>query len=148
MEDIVCKHSWMNFQDNFYLNYNVIDYPKNMYFTANLLSEFLKKYNTLYKKFPYAEKFDISTLSGIDWKTAIITFNKHYRIIIAPEPIKKLINLYKRLDYKKAKNEIFGGFTIPYIQIKSYAIIVLLMIVILFIKICIYFDLFYRFQYF
>lgn len=148
MKSILYKEPWMDFLDNYYLSYNVIDYPKNIYFTANLLFEYLEKNNNLYQKYPYAEKFDVSTLNNIDWKSAIITFDKHFKLIVAPEPLKQLVNLNKRLNYKKAKKELFGGFEIPFIQIKSFAIIIFIMIIILFIKICIYFDLFYRFQYF
>lgn len=139
---------WLDYSDNFYLNYNIIDYPKNIYFTANVVSEYLKKNNTLFKKYPYAQKFDISTLNNIDWKNTIITFDKHFKIIKAPEPLKQLINLNKRLDYEKADDEIFGAFKIPFIQIKSFGVLILIMTIVLFIKMCIYFDLLYRFRYF
>lgn len=147
MENILFKEPWMDFLDNYYLNYNVIEYPKNIYFTANVLFEYLEKNSNLYQKYPYAEKFDISTLNTIDWKSAVITMDKHGKLIIAPEPLKQLVNLNKRLNYKKARKEIFGGFLIPFIQIKSFALIIFIMIIILFIKVCIYFDLFYRFQF-
>lgn len=148
MDDILYKNSWMNYLDDFYLQFHVIKYPKNMYFAANILSDYLTKNKTVYKEYPYAEKFDISTLNAIDWKNTTITFDKNSKIIVAPEPLKQLINLKKRLDFKTAESVIFSGFQIPFIQIKAFGIVVLIMVIILFIKICIYFDLIYRFQYF
>lgn len=148
MQNILYKNSWINYLDKFHLSYNMIDYPKNMYFAANIIDQYLKSNNTLYNHFPYAEKFDVSTFKNIDWKNAIITFDKYSKIIIAPEPVKKLINLIKRLDSKEAENNIFKAFIIPIINIKSFAFIVICMIIIIFIKLFIYFDLFYRFKYF
>lgn len=147
MEDILYKNYWMDYYDNFHLEFNIIDYPKNIYFTANVLSEYLKNNADIYRKYPYAEKFNISTLNNIDWQNSVITFDKHGKIILAPEPVKQLINLNKRINYQTAEKEIFGGFTIPFIQIKYYSIVVVITIIICFIKGCIYFDLVYRFQF-
>lgn len=147
MEEVLYKNSWINYFDNFYLNYNIVEYPKNRIFVANILSEYFKKNESVYKKYSYAKKFDVSTLNNIDWKTANIIFDKNLKIIIAPEPLKKIINLMKTLDYEKAENKIFGGFKIPFISINSYGIIVFIMIIVFFIKICFYFDLFYRFTF-
>lgn len=147
MENVLYTNPWLDYFNDFYLSYNIIEYPKNVYFVANILSEHLKNNDTLYKEYQYAEKFDISLLNTIDWNTTIITFDKHAKIILAPEPIKKLINLSKRLDSEKAEDLIFGAFKVPVFNIKSFVIIIYIMIAVLFIKMCIYFDLFYRFKY-
>lgn len=148
MNKVLYGKPWMNFFDSFHLEYNIISYPKNMYFVANVLMEYFKQTQDLYKTYPYAEKFDISTLNEIEWDKVVITFDKHLKLLIAPESLKKLINLMKRLDSVKAKQEIFSGFEIPYLQIESFSFIVFVMIVCLLVKICLYFDLFYRIQFF
>lgn len=147
MEDILYSNSWMDYHDNFHLEFNIIDFPKNVYFTANVLSEYLKKNADTYRKYPYAEKFNISTLNNVEWQNSVITFNKHGKIILAPEPVIQLINLSKRINYQRAEREIFGGFTIPFIEIKFYSIVVVITIIICIIKCCIYFDLVYRFKF-
>lgn len=107
MEKILLKKPWIPYADNFVTNYIVLNYPKNIIYVSQLLSNHLEFVKKLYKKLPYAEKFNPFLLQAVDWKTSPLTFNADGHLLIAPEPIKKLVNLNKRLHYKKAYSFIF-----------------------------------------
>lgn len=114
MEKVVLhREPWIYYFDEFSRDKNVLSYPKNLIFTAQFLTEHLKYASEhIYPKhlFPFAEKFNLFPLNEIDWKTNIIVFDKHSNILLAPEPVKDLVNLDRRLRYAEARDAIFGGF--------------------------------------
>lgn len=128
MENILLKEPWIPYVDNFIQSQIVLTYPKNMIFTSQILTNHLKNTQDIYKKFPYAEKFNINLLSTVDWNNTTLTFDKDLNLILAPEPVKKLINLNKRLNYKKAYSYIF----FPFQFIGSFALIVSIFVIIYF----------------
>ena len=88
-------------------------YPENLIFTAQYVVEhlnFVQKhiYNDRY---PNAEKFNLDVLNDIDWKKTIVAFDRdHNNVVAAPDAVKNLINLDRRLRFEQARNRIFGGF--------------------------------------
>lgn len=107
METFLYKEPWIPYVDHFFQSSLILEYPKNIIFTAQILTNHLKNAQKIYDKFPYAEKFDISSLNAIDWKNTTLSIGKDSELIVAPEPIRLLINLDKRLDYEKAKEFLF-----------------------------------------
>lgn len=130
METFLYKSPWVPYMDKFYQDFLVLDYPKNMIFTAQILKSFLEKAKKIYEKYPHAETFDISTLDNIDWKNTVISINKFSEFIIAPEPLKQLINLDKRLHVKTARKHLFP----PFAFITNYSLVVFFILVAFFVR--------------
>lgn len=120
METFLYQSPWVPYMDNFYQDFLILDYPKNMIFTAQILKSFLENSKKIYDKYPYAEKFDISKFDSIDWQKIVISIDKYSEFIVAPEPLREIINLSKRLDYKKAREHLF-----PFSFITNYSFIVI-----------------------
>lgn len=135
------KQPWINYFDSFFQSSLILEYPKNMIFTAQILTHHLK--NNIYDTFPYAEKFDLSSLNTIDWKNTVVTISKD--LVIAPEPLKQLINLEKRLNYEKAKDFLFHSFQLPIIN--SFYIVVLVIFAFSFLYLFRQYNLLGQFRY-
>jgi len=130
METFLHKSPWVSYMDNFYQDYLILEYPKNIIFTAQILKSFLENAKKIYDKYPYAEKFDISTLDSIDWNKTVISINKYSEFIVAPEPLKQLINLNKRLNFKKAREYLFPSFSF----ITNYSFVVIFIFLAFFVR--------------
>lgn len=142
MDTFLYKQPWVPYMDNCFQSFLVLDYPKNMIFTAQILTHVLKKTKKINDAFPYVEKFDISTLNTIDWKNTIITVNKHAEFLVAPLPVAHLMNLSKRLDYEKARKLLF-----PPLLVYRYSIVVILMIIVYSVYLFRRYNLWYQLRY-
>lgn len=127
METYLYSKPWVSYVDYFFQSQLILKYPKNMIFVAQVLTDHLKKAKKLYEKYPYAEKFDISSLDTIDWQNTVLSINKHLEWVVAPEPVRKLMNLDKRLDFEKAHNFLFRSLQFP--LIRSFYLITIITII-------------------
>lgn len=143
METFLYKQPWVPYLDNFFQSYLVLEYPKNMIFTAQVLTRYLKEGKKIYDTHPYAQKFDVSSLGGIDWKNTVMTIDEHSEFRVAPEPVRELINLGRRLDYEKAERFLFPSFSF----IRRYGFVVLLMIVVYAAHVFHRYDFLHHFRY-
>lgn len=143
METFLCKQPWVPYLDNFFQSYLVLKYPKNIIFTAQVLAHFLKGAQKIYDTYPHAQKFDVSSLDSVDWKNTVVTIDKHSEFLVAPEPLQELVNLDKRLNYKKAERILFPSFSFIY----RYGFVVLVMLVAYAIQLFRKYDLLYHFRY-
>lgn len=101
---------WIPYNDTLFHSRLVLTYPKNLIFTTQLLSRVQSL--PVYKDYPDAEQFSIQSLQTIDWKNSLIVLNRDSHVVMAPEPVLKLIQLDRRLNYQEAANTIFGPFQI------------------------------------
>lgn len=107
---ILYSEPWIPYNDTLFHSRLVLTYPKNLIFTAQLLSRVQSL--PVYKDYPDAEKFSIQSLQTVDWKKSIIVLNRDSQVTMAPEPVLKLIQLDRRLHYQEAAKTIFGPFQI------------------------------------
>lgn len=105
---VLHRDSWIPYNDTFYHSRLVLTYPKNVIFTMQLLSKVQSL--PVYNQFPSAERFDASLFQNVDWQQVIIVFDQEHRVVLAPEPVLKLIQLDRRLNYKEASHVLFGPF--------------------------------------
>lgn len=145
MDTFLYKEPWVPYVDHFFQSSLVLNYPKNMIFTAQILTNHLKNAKKVYDTYPYAEKFDISSLNTIDWKNTTLVIDKDSELIIAPEPLRLLINLDKRLNHKKAKDFLFCTFQIPLLH--SFLSVVFIIFGIYFLYLFQRYNLIGQFQY-
>ncbi|GFW97225.1 uncharacterized protein TNCV_4784391 [Trichonephila clavipes] len=108
LETILYSDPWIPYNDTFFHSRLVLSYPKNMIFTAQLLSHVMSL--PVYQKYPYAEPFQVQSLQNVDWEQTLIVFNHDSQVVLAPEPVLQLIQLDRRLEFQKAKEIIFGPF--------------------------------------
>lgn len=110
MESVILHDEpWISYFDNG--TKRTLSYPKNVVFVAQFLTRHLKDaardvYNAGY---PDAEKFNLQSLNEVNWQNSILIFDRYFNLIVAPEPLKRLANLDRRLRYKRAHDHIFGG---------------------------------------
>lgn len=108
MEKVLYESPWIPYTDHFIRSNFVLSWPKNVVFIAQFLDRHLS--NPVYQKYPFAEKFDISLLDTIDWTDTHIVLDKYLNVVIAPEPVKRLVNLDKRLRHQDAARVVFNSF--------------------------------------
>lgn len=114
MEALLYNHPWITYNNHFYKGRILLEYPKNIIFVAQFLKTHLDHHHHsttgVYRKYPFAERFDVASFNRIDWQESVLVFDRDARLLVAPEPVQKLVNLDKRLRYKEAEDYIFGGF--------------------------------------
>lgn len=110
LNSILYTDSWIPYNDTLFHSRLVLNYPKNLIFTTQLLSRVQSL--SVYQDYPDAERFAIQSLQSIDWEKSLIVFNRDSHVVMAPEPVLKLIQLDRRLNYREAADTIFGPFQI------------------------------------
>lgn len=108
LETILIKEPWVPYNDSFLHSRLVLTYPKNQIFVTQLLHRVMSL--DIYQTYPSTQLFDIDTLQNVNFKDEIITLDRDFHVIMAPEPVLDLIQLDRRLHYKVAQNIIFGPF--------------------------------------
>lgn len=108
VNQVLFQSPWIPYNDKFLKSRITLTYPENVIFTAQFLKHVME--SDVYKRYPLAEKMDFSIFQEIDWNNALIVFNSELQLILAPDPVHRLIRLDRRLQYKKAVNVIFGSF--------------------------------------
>lgn len=108
LETILMKEPWVPYNDSFLHSRLVLTYPKNQIFVTQLLHRIMSL--PVYKAYPSAQLFDIDELNKISFQDEIITLDRDFHVVIAPEPVLELIQLDRRLHYKEAQKTIFGPF--------------------------------------
>lgn len=123
---------WISYHDQFVRDKIILTYPKNLIFTMQLLIEHLNyTVEHIYSQFPHAEKFNVTSLNNVSWEKDIIVFDNDNNLLIAPEPVKQLVNLDKRLKYQEARDEIFGPFRfIPFIEVYKFRYVVIMFLIV------------------
>jgi hypothetical protein len=106
--EMLVDRPWIPYLRTFFRDSLVLEYPQNVVFVAQLLHERLSETRSIYEEYPRAEQFDLTELNGIEWEKEPIVFDSDFRMIKAPEPVRKLENLYRRLKYADAKAFVFG----------------------------------------
>lgn len=101
---------WIPYNDTFYHSRMILTYPKNVIFTAQLLSHVQSL--PIYDRFPNAERFNANLLQDVNWQEAMIVFDHDSRVVIAPDPVMELIQLDRRLQHREAAEAIFSPFQI------------------------------------
>ena len=119
LKQILFQSPWIPYNDRFLQSRITLTYPENVIFAAQFLKHVME--SDVYKKYPHAEKFDVSAFQRVDWKNAIIVFDNELHLILAPDPIHQLVRLDRRLQYKQAVSEIFGSFRfLPFLESFRY----------------------------
>lgn len=119
---LLVTRPWVPYTTQFMRDTVVLEYPESVIFAAQLLSERLHELkNDIYSKYPYAEQPDLTWFKTETWEKARFVFNTNFRMIEAPEAIKNLENLYRRLRFDRAKRIVTG--VLPFqISLNIYAI--------------------------
>lgn len=113
LEAILYTNPWITYNDTMFHSRVVLNYPKNMIFTAQLLSHVLSL--PVYKHYPYAERFEAHSLNDVEWQHSLIILDHASRVVLAPDPVLELIQLERRLQYQQAVKNIFHPFkTLPF----------------------------------
>lgn len=110
LDNVLYVDSWIPYNDTLLESRLVLTYPKNQIFTLQLLTRVLE--SDVYNRYPLAEKFQIENLQDIDWKQNLIVVDRDSNLVVAPEPVKDLVWLDRRLHYREAAKNIFGPFHI------------------------------------
>ena len=119
LEKILFDSSWIPYNNHFSQSRIILAYPENVVFTA----QFIKHVSSLdvYKHYPYAEKINLSDFKLIPWKETIIAFDRDLQLIFAPDPVRQLIRLERRLQYKEATGKLFTPFRFfPFFEVFRY----------------------------
>lgn len=110
VESVLYDSPWIDYNDTLLRSRLVLTWPKNMIFTAQLLD--CVSSLDVYNNYPYAERMDATTLQNVDWENSLIVIDSESQIVLAPEPVRRLVQLDGRLRFTKAANQIFGPFRI------------------------------------
>ncbi|GFT14690.1 uncharacterized protein NPIL_137071 [Nephila pilipes] len=108
VDTILYTAPWVPYNDSLFHSRLVLSYPKNMIFTAQLLSHVLSL--PVYQNYPFAERFPIQSLQNVNWEQTLIVLNPDSQVVMAPEPVLALIQLDRRLQFQEAQQIIFGPF--------------------------------------
>lgn len=115
LKKILFQSPWIPYNDKFLQSRITLTYPENVIFTAQFLKHVME--SDVYKKHPQAEKMDCSSFGQVDWENAIIVFDNELHLILAPDPVHRLVRLDRRLQYKEAVGAIFGSFRfLPFLE--------------------------------
>ncbi|GBN13124.1 hypothetical protein AVEN_257703-1 [Araneus ventricosus] len=115
LEAILYKNPWITYNDTIFHSRVVLTFPKNMIFAAQFLSHVLSL--PVYRRYPYAERFDVYLLQNVDWKHTLIVLDHASRVLLALDPVLQLIQLERRLQYQQAANIFlvhFKYYLLPY----------------------------------
>lgn len=115
LEQILYDRPWISYNDTFVRSRIVLEYPKNLVFTLQFLTEHLG--NEAYTRYPDVERFDVLSLQEVDWEEALIVLDRDHHVVVAPDPVKKLIGLDRRMRYRKAADHVFGPFLLFPLQL-------------------------------
>jgi hypothetical protein len=124
--EMLVDRPWIPYLRTFFRDSLVLEHPRNVVFVAQLLHERLSEARSIYEEYPRAEQFDLTELNGIEWEKEPIVFDSDFRMIEAPEPVRKLENLHRRLNYADAKAFVFGASPARYLFDLKLSTIVLL----------------------
>lgn len=108
LEHILFRSPWVPYNNQFIQSRITLTYPENVIFTAQFLKH-LSQLN-VYKDYPYAERFDYYGFEQIDWKRALIIFDRDLRLVFAPDLVYQLVQLDRRLHFREAAAAIFSPF--------------------------------------
>lgn len=108
MEEVLFQSPWAPYNDQLFHSRIALTYPRNLIFTVQFVHNIMT--SDIYRKYPEAEKINLSSLQDIDWQQSIIVFNSDLKLLLAPDPVHQLIQLQRRLDYRTAADQIFGPF--------------------------------------
>lgn len=116
LEQILFHSPWVPYNDKFIQSRITLTYPENVIFAAQCLKHVT--HLQVYKKFPYAEKIDISEFAKVDWTKAIVVFDKDLQLLFAPDPVYKLVRLERRLGYREGFDAVFAPFRfLPFFKV-------------------------------
>lgn len=128
LEHILFQFPWISYNDNFLKSRIILTYPKNVIFTAQFLKHVME--SDVYKKYPHAEKMDVTTFQDVDWINTVVIFNNNLDLILAPDPVHRLVRLSRRLQYKDAVTAIFGPFRLfPVLELFRFQVLGILLII-------------------
>lgn len=108
LDAVLHTSPWVPYNDTLFQSRFVLTYPKNVIFTAQLLSHVQS--SDVYDRYPYAETFDVTLFQHVDWQQSLIVIDRHSNVILAPEAVNQLIRLDRRLRYETAAQHIFDPF--------------------------------------
>lgn len=108
LEQVLFHSPWIPYNNKFIHSRITLTYPENVIFTAQLL----KHVGTLdvYKKYPHAEKINVSEFAAVDWTKAIVVIDRDLQLVYAPDPVHRLVRLDRKLHYREASATVFGPF--------------------------------------
>lgn len=108
VEDILFHSPWIPYNSKFLRSRISLSYPENVVFTAQFLKHLSQ--SDVYKHHRYAEKPKTWDLQHVDWTKAVIAFDKDLQLRVAPDPVRELVQLERRLNYPRAAAVIFNPF--------------------------------------
>lgn len=122
VRDILHIDPWIEYKNTFVRSKIVLQYPKNLIFTLQLLKRHAN--NPIFDRYPLAERFDTGALLLVDWHRTIIAFDTDDNVSVAPDAVKALINLERRLRPEEAARAIFDPFRFFPVHVFRYCWIV------------------------
>lgn len=118
IDTVLHEFPWIEYNDTLNRSRLVLLWPRNAIFTSQLLSQVCSL--DVYDRHPHAERFNARALQGVDWEKTIIVIDSQSRLVLAPEPVRDLVQLDRRLRYTEAADRIFGPFRVlPLLQVFS-----------------------------
>ena len=138
-KDILLDKPWIDYLNSAQIEDEtfILSFPENVVFMAQYVVDHLDfAHKHIYNdRYPNAEKFNLDVLNDIDWKKTVITFDRDYNVIVAPDGVKNFINLDRRLRYERARKRIFGMFRFtPFLEtFKLYWIVSIYVLMLIFL---------------
>lgn len=127
-EVLLFQKPWIKYNIQFVKDSIQLIYPDCLIFSAHLVQEHLIHLTEIYKKYPYALKYDINKLNTVNWKTVKLTFDSSFKLIDAPSEILELEKTVKLLDYNRSSRFIFGINPFYYVPVKICNIFVIIVV--------------------
>ena len=108
-QKFLTTEAWVPYIKHFEKENIVLKHPESLAFTIQLVIARLNELaNDIYSTYPFAEKFDFNTMNAIDWSKDVYVFDTNFRMIVGPEAVTNLENLYSRLKPNDAFAFIFS----------------------------------------
>lgn len=116
LERVLFRSPWVPYNSQFVRSRLTLAYPENVVFAAQLLKHLSQL--GVYRDYPYAERFDDGDLERVDWRSALIILDRDLRLVFAPDPVYRLVQLDRRLHYREAAAALFAPFRfLPAIEV-------------------------------
>lgn len=114
--NVLFHHPWIAYNRQLTQSRLTLTYPENVIFVGQLLDEIERL--DVYQTHPYAQKPDATPLQQVDWSKALIVLDRELQIVMAPDAVRELVQLDRRLAFQEARDTIFGPFRFwPWVEV-------------------------------
>lgn len=108
IQSTVYDDPWINYNETLTQSRVILAWPKNIVFVTQLLDRVSSL--DVYKNFPFAERMDTSSLGKVDWRQSVIVIDADAQLVHAPEPVRQLVQLDRRLRFVESFDTVFKPF--------------------------------------